>query len=249
MSPKKRGNSRYIFFLCGIALLLLGTFFGVRYLIRTMDYFMIESIEIEGNVNLQKDFLYTIAKELLGQNLYLTPDEEIISRYENVVRVKEVKVHRVLPGKLKLRVKERLGVFFIRTRQGSIHAIDANRILLDNDNYYEGENFPIIATQLDADKLIIGQPVHSPVVDRVFAFRAVVLEEDEQFFNDISELYVQDDHLFLVEMHTGYTILFGEGDLIRKIRQYRFLAGNTSIEQDKIIDLRFADQLVIRPEE
>lgn len=249
MTAKKRGNSRYFFFLLSSAILLLAAFFGVRYLVCTTDYFTIEKIEVVGNDNLQTDFLYNLVKDLLGRNLHLTKNDEIASRFENVVRVKDVSIARTLPGKLRITVKERIGRFFLRTVQGTIFTLDANSMVLDNDNFYEGENFPIITTTLQDADVEVGTLLQDAFVDSVYSFREAVLAVEPTFFNTISEIYRQGDDLYLVEMHTGYKIIFGDGDLERKIKQYRFLEQNATFERNRIIDLRFADQLVIRPEE
>lgn len=249
MTAKKRGNSRYFFFLLTSGIVLLVAFFGGRYLICTTDYFTIEKIEVVGNDNLETDFLYNLVKDLLGRNLHLTKNAEIASRFENVVRVKDVSIARTLPGKLRITIKERVGRFFLRTAQGTVFTLDAEGMVLDNDNFYEGENFPIITTTLQDDEVEVGAFLHDAFVDSVYSFCDAVLAVEPTFFNTISEIYRHDDDLYLVEMLTGYKIIFGDGDLERKIKQYRFLEQNAIFEKNRIVDLRFADQLVIRPEE
>ncbi|MCD6176226.1 MAG: hypothetical protein J7K29_00140, partial [Candidatus Cloacimonetes bacterium] len=60
MKKKRSGSSRYFLFFIVLILLIYGTYIGINNLFTKLDIFKVESIVINGNENLETDFLKNI---------------------------------------------------------------------------------------------------------------------------------------------------------------------------------------------
>ena len=246
---KKRGSSRYFVFFIFITLVIFLVFWGVKSLIGNLSFFEIEEIEIVGNVNLETDFLQSFVRDLSGKNLFKISKKEILKKYENIVRLKDIKVYRIIPVKLKLKIIERIGVFYLKTSEGELFPIDEDQIVLDNDSFYLSEILPIIETDIDKKDLFIGMKIEHENIKKVFEFWKEIKSYDENFIHKISEFYIDDKELIMIEANMGYEIIFGEEDIENKLKRFTFLEQNRGFEKGDIIDLRFSNSLIIRTEE
>lgn len=246
MKRKRTGSSRYfVYFILSISI-IAAVFIGVRTLFTKLSWFNIESIKISGNENLETEFLANLSLDFIGLNLYSTSKRDILQKYENIVRIKDISITRIFPNKIKINIQERSGLFYIRTKKGEIFPIDDECIVLDNDVFYTEENLPVIETDISSSDVDFGKKIENEFLNRIFDFYYTVSPEYPDLFNNISEFYEDDNEIFLVEANTGYKIVFGEDELIEKIKKYRFLEQNRSFEKGKIVDLRYKGQLVIR---
>lgn len=246
---KRSGSSRYFVYFVFAISLILAIFWGMRSIFTHMSFFQIDHISIKGNENLETEFLENLALDFMGLNLYATSKRDILKKYENIIRIKDISVTRIFPNKIKIKVIERTGKFFIKTIDGNIFPIDNDRIALDNDTFYLNENLPIITVNDSSYTINVGHEYKDDFVEKVFAFCAEFQVQYPEFINNISELYEKNNEIYLVEANTGYRIVFGEDELSDKIMKFKVLEQNRTFEQNKIIDLRYKNQLVIRSEE
>jgi len=231
-----------------LILILVGLINGTRLILARIKYFSIKKIEIAGNQNLEQEFLSNLVKDYLGKNLFAIPKKEIITKYDNVIRIKSVRVKRVIPYTLKIIVNERTAKFCLRTTQGDIYPLDSEKILLDKDNFYPRESMPIISSNLKNSDLKIGAKINSQFINEVYDFCSRISNYDPSFVNRISEFYRMKDEIYMIDNNTGYTIVFGDNDLEDKYRRFAFLEKNRNFATNTLIDLRFEDRLIIHPE-
>jgi hypothetical protein len=249
MKKKKRGSSRYyvLFVLLGVLLVIL--FATAKKALQNFSYFEIKQIEVEGTKNLEKSYLVNLCKEVIGQNLFSISETQILTKYANIIRIKGISIKKKIPHTLRIVIDERKAVFFVKTKEGLLYPIDNERIVLDNDVFYENEiALPIIATDLTAEQFFYGEIISDSFIEEIFDFCAVLETHDENFLTKISEFYRQNDELYVVEADTGYRILFAEDDLAYQLTRFHFIEGNRKFSQDNIVDLRFTNQLIIRTE-
>ncbi len=248
MKRKRTGSSRFYFYFILSIMVIFFACFGIRSLVTKMSFFNISEIKVYGNYNLETEFLSNMSKDFLGKNIYLVSKEDVLKKYENIIRIEDVKVSRIFPNKLKIKIIEKIGVYFIKTSEGKFFPIDDKRTILDNDNFYLKEMVPIIETNIPASKITFGSEIENEFVERVFELCTIIETEDPDFINNISEFYCAEDNIFMVEANTGYRIVFGEGNIKGKLNKFSFLEQNRTFNKGTIIDLRFQDQLVIRSE-
>ncbi len=249
MKKKRSGSSRYFFFFLVLLVLIYGVYFGMNSLFTKLDLFKVKSIKISGNENLETDFLKNLCNDFINLNLYSISKKDVLRKYENIVRIDNIKVSRIFPNKLKIEINEKKGEFFFRTDSGIIFPIDRDRVVLDNVNFYENEVLPVIGTKIPDDEIIIGQRIENALIEKIFTLRKKFANVDPDFINSISEFYLKDENLIFVNANIGYRIVFGDNEIEEKLKKLIFLELNRIFEKGTIIDLRFKDQLVIRSEE
>ncbi|MDY6915823.1 MAG: FtsQ-type POTRA domain-containing protein [Candidatus Cloacimonadota bacterium] len=249
MNKKRRGYSRFFFLFLLLVLLLVLLFYGVRHLLISWNIFHIEKIEISGNENLEKDYLMYFAQDFLGKNLFEVSRKEVMQKYGNIVRIKNVNVKRYIPNILKLNFEERKGIFFLKSKEGKLFPIDDDKIVLDSDNFYNSEVLPIVNTQIPLEKIQVGNTVDDFFVDKIFQLYEKIVEADKNFIDKISEFYIEEEQIVLVEANKGYKIILGENDIKEKLKRFTFLEQHRTFEPDIIVDLQFPNSLIIRTED
>ena len=227
----------------------MGLFFGIRALFSSFSFLNIDRIEIVGNKNLEEEFLVNLATSFIGQNLFRIKSSEVRQKYENIFRVEKIKIGRKIPDVLKIKFTERIGLFYLKSKQGDLFPIDDQKLVLENDILYPGENLPVIHTDISGTDIEVGITVVDETVDQVYEFYNQILDSDPEFLGRISEFYIKDNDLYLTELYKGYTILFGKNDIAEKYNRFSFLEKNREFNQGEIVDLRFKDKLIVRPEE
>jgi cell division septal protein FtsQ len=249
MVKKKTGSSRYFFYFIFSTGIIVVAYFGLKNLITKMDMFYINKIEISGNINLETEFLQNLSQDFLGQNLYAVSKKDVLQKYENIVRIEDIKVIKVFPDELRIMVKEKKGIFYLKSKEGELFPIDRNRIVLDNKNFYEHEIIPVVETDIPSSDFLFGKKVENDFVERIFTFYDRLIKTDSEFSNHISEFYEDDGDIVMVETNVGYRIIFGDDQVEEKLKRYVFLEQNRTFEKGTIVDLRFKNQLVIRSED
>ncbi len=249
MNKKRSGSSRYFFFFLVLVVLIYAAYIGINSLFTKLDLFKIKSIEISGNDNLETAFLTNICNDFINLNLYSISKKDVVKKYENIVRIDDIKVSRIFPNKLKIKINEKKGEFFFRTENGTIFPIDKNRVVLDNLNFYENEVLPVIGTNIPDAEIIIGEKIDNVLIEEIFLLKKKFANIDPDFINSISEFYLKDENIVLVNADIGYRIVLGNNEIEEKLKKLIFLEQNRIFEKGTIIDLRFKDQLVIRSEE
>jgi len=248
LKKKRHGSSRYYFLYIFMIMIMIVIVTGVRMLIIKVSFFEISEIKISGNYNIKEEFLKNLSQDCLGKNLYEISKNEIRSRYENLVRIKNVKVNRIFPDKLKITIFERLGVFYLKTKEGILFPLDIEKIVLDNDNFYSAEILPIIETDLMNENIVYGEIIEHDFVDRVYDFYEEIKLEDKEFIDKISEFYLENGKFCMIEANIGYKIIFGEDKIKNKLLRFNFLEKNRGFEKGNIVDLRFDKQLIVSRE-
>ncbi len=248
MKKKRSGSSRYFFFFLACVVLIYGAYIGINSLFTKLDLFKVKSIEISGNENLETNFLKNICNDFINLNLYSISKKDVLKKYENIVRIDGIKVSRIFPNKLKIEISEKKGEFFLRTESGTTFPIDKYRVVLDNVNFYENEVLPVIGTKIPDSEVIIGKKIENVLIEEIFSLKMKFSSVNPDFINSISEFYLKDENLILVNANIGYRIVLGNNEIEEKLKRLIFMEQNRTFEKGTTIDLRFKDQLVIRSE-
>ena len=246
---KRRGNSRYVILFLMLTVALYLVYFGINHAIQHISLFKINQITIKGNENLDKSFLLNMVKDFSGENLFSITQNDVKTKYENVIRVKSVKLKKVLPNKLIIQIKERKGEFFVKTQNGLLIPIDNDKMVLDNDRNYPNEILPIIDTQLVLKKnLFYGKPIKDNFVDSIFVMKKKLYEIDKSFISNISEFYLENNDIVMIDKMAGYKLILGKNNLEDKIKRFNFLKLNTQIAANQRVILKWNEDIVIQPE-
>lgn len=242
---KKRGNSRYFVLFIVTGLLFIAIIGVLQHFVRQMSFFNIEHISISGNKNLNVSFMEEMAYDFIGKNIFSVYPQNIAAKYENIVRIKEVKVSRVLPNRLRINITERVGFVYLNTQEGSLVPIDKKLVILDNKGFYLSEDLPIIHTNIPQELLIPGTFVDDEFITSVVVFHEKI-SNTKIDCRAISEYYLEDGNLYMIETNTAARICLGEDNFCDKLDKLEFIWGNVSLEPYHAIDLRYKNQVVLR---
>lgn len=243
---KRRGNSRYVVFYLFICLTIFAALSTAYHFAKKMDYFLIESITITGNKNLNSSFMNEMAQEFIGHNLFSLNRQSLIIKYENIVRIKRVRVRKILPNRLRIDIQEREGFLYIKTTEGHLVPIDEDMVILDNTGFYLSENLPVVDTGYSVETLTAGSALDSEYLTLIMKIHNII-RESRIDAGHISEYYMKKDNLYLVEANTGARICIGQGNFNDKLKKLEFIWNNVGIEKHTLINLRYRNQVVFSP--
>jgi cell division protein FtsQ len=248
LKRKRRGNSRYFILFLLIAIVISGLSFGLLQGMKKMPWFDIRKIEITGNRFLNDKFLTEIAHDSMGKNLIAFSKNDLVKKYLAIKRIQKVKITKVLPNKLKISIIERRSMVYVKTVEGNLFPIDADKIILDNHPTSVMEDMPVVNTLYMNSQMVVGRKLISKYLEKVIRLQKTILAMNPDFEKCISEYYMKDGLLYFVETTTGAKIILGDQDLPSRIRRFMFLKENGSFEKNSIFDFRFEDQVVVRQE-
>ena len=240
----KRGNSRFFvffLFLLGVALLIL---YLSRYLLMNFEFFNVKNIVVEGDSNLNN--LEELAHGYIGQNIFKIDKENVKLKYENIVRIEDVNIDKILPNKLKIKIKEKRGAFFIKTKEGHIFPITETKTVLDMNDFYPKEDLPIINTNILYDNIVISEKIKSKLVEKVFSLHDKICSELPLMERKISEYYLKNDKIYFVEINSASHIYIGNKYIDDNIQKFKFYVENYGLPKNKIIDFRYRDHIVLK---
>ncbi len=246
MRHKRRGNSRYFIIFLGCMVFMGMLFFVMQYIFRSMEFFTIDKVEITGYQNLGKDFYEDLAKDTIGMNLYSIRKDEIAARYENIVRVRNVKVSRVLPKKLKIAIEERLAVLHVKTKDGVLLPVDRDLIVLDSEGAYLAEDTPIVSLDIPSADVQLGERLNNDRLARIYALHNEIARLNRKIAESVSEYYFEGREICMIEASSGCLIYLGDGQLEEKLHRLEFFGGNKGFLDNTVLDLRYKDQIVAR---
>ncbi|MCD4830161.1 MAG: FtsQ-type POTRA domain-containing protein [Candidatus Cloacimonetes bacterium] len=246
LTRKRRGNSRFFITFFVLALGLAFSFWGLRALSRRIEWFRIDRVTIQGRHILPEAFCVSLSEEYVGQNLFDISTSEVAQRYERLARVKSCRVHRIPPSRLSITIVERRTAFWLQRRDGALLPVDAERVILDSDVSYAHEDAPLVNLGLDPSLLVPGDTLRNDTLESVFALHGRIAASSDWLANRVSQYYLDEEQLTLVETGSGCRIVLGEGNMDEKLRRLLFFAENKGFTPGATLDLRFHDQIVAK---
>ncbi len=209
---KKSGYGRYI--VRGFLLLafIYSCFCGISSVFKNNDFFTIKNIKISGNVHLETLFLENLADDFSGKNLFDVNKNDVCLMYENISRIKSLKVKKKFPSTLKIEIAERVPAFYINTNEGILVPFDSDFVVLDYSCLYSDEDIPIIK----ADSISMNDLVCGETFEDDFVFKAVKMHKEiteivsKNYKNEnfkISEYCVIDGYFTFIESEHGVAVM------------------------------------------
>lgn len=243
---KRRGNSRYYLFffvsLLGVAALGIGTW----YTLTNLSIISVNKITLEGNVAVPDSLIRQATAKYMGLNILSVPSSQVRADLKRFSRIKDVKVRKKLMHTLHLEITERKGVIYIKSFEGDLFPIDAEGVLLAKYTLLSTEDMPILSTYFSNNQLKAGRKLKKPYITRVLNLHKRILEEAPEFVPLISEYYMIDNTINIVDAKYGTRIIPSEEDLASQLKRYLFVQDNGNIDRRSLVDLRFKNQVVVK---
>jgi len=243
---KRRGNSRYFLFFLLALFLLTGLGFLSWYALTHVGLFALQQVVVTGNTAIPDSLIQTVATPYLGANLLAIPGRELKAKINRFSRVKEVKLHKRLLHTLKIDLVERKGMLYIKTLEGDLFPVDSEGIILAKYSTIYTEDLPIFSTYFSSNQLKAGVRLKKPALTRILALHKRIMKEAPGFVPYVSEYYLIDNTVNIVDAVHGTRIIPSEDDLARQLKRYLFVQENGNINRKGIVDLRFKNQVVVK---
>lgn len=205
----------------------------------------VEEVKIEGTQYLNKNLLYLRLASFEGQNLFKINDNiirEILSEYK---RIKSIKVIRKLPNTLKIIIQERIPIAHLSSNNESQYMIDKEGVVLDPNsildiNDYSIEHLPIFR-RINTNNLTSGRVASCKTIKILLDIYNYISNINPDFLKKISEFYIQDNEVILIENERCVKFLLGSEEFPERIDKLIFAYQNFGFANYSEIDLRFSD--------
>ncbi len=245
---KRRGHSRFIvFFILLLAGLLCLSWIGYRTLCQA-DWLNVKTIRVAGNSYVSAQNIRALLQDYTGSNLVAISSSDIKDELYKIKRIKKAEIVRLYPSTLKIKVTERKGFVYLKSTDGDLFPIDENGLILEYAAFPSGEDIPVVNTTIPSRRFLVGKIVQYPFLTRVLALQDQIMQEQPDFLKSVSEYYEDKGLIVIVDAKYGTRIIAGDENLKDQLRRYQFVQENGTIDKDKIFDLRFQNQVVVRQE-
>lgn len=243
---KRRGHSRYYLFVVLSLIGLIGLSGGVYYLLRSLDVLRVEKILVSGNKATDISLIRKVTDKYLGVNLLAVPGSTLKQELLRFSRVKDVKIRKSLLHTLKVNITERQGAIYLRTVEGDLYPIDEDAVILARYDQIYNEDLPVFSSHFSNVQLKAGKKIKSPGVSRVLQFHKQLSHEAADFLPRVSEYYLVDNTVYIIDAISGTRIIPPKEDLAAQLKRYLFVSENGNIGNHKLLDLRFDKQVVVK---
>jgi cell division protein FtsQ len=245
---KRRGHSRFIFFFILIIMVLTGLTWAGYQTLSKADWLSIKTIRYAGNENVSSSTIQSLLREFMGRNLLDISTNEVRQQLLKIKRIASVKIVRQYPSTLKVKLTERKGFLYVKSKEGDLFPIDENRMVMEYAVFTSKEDLPIVQTQIPGKQLHVGKVINDVFLKRVIALQKEIIADQPDFIKTISEYYADNDLIVIIDAKYGSRILLSNADLKNQLRRYQFVQENGDINRKDILDLRYKDQIVVRQE-
>ena len=246
LSRKRRGNSRYYLYFIVSLICLTGLGILGWYALTHVHLFDLQKVVVSGNTAIPDSLIQKVASTYLGANLLSIPNSELKQKLFHFSRVKEVKLRKRLLHTLQVEITERKGMLYLKTMEGDLFPVDGDGIILAQYSLVYTEDLPIYSTYFSSAQLKAGQRLKKPSLSRVLGLHKRILKEAPGFAPYISEYYLIDNTVNIVDARHGTRIIPSEDDLAHQLKRYLFVQENGNINRKGIVDLRFKNQVVVK---
>jgi cell division protein FtsQ len=209
-----------------------------------------DQIEITGLRNVTRAQTMDVMGGDIGRNIFFVPLSERKKQLEQIPWIESATVMRLLPNTLRVDVRERTPVAFVRIGS-KVALMDANGVLLEMPSRSAGVkySFPVIVGAGDSEPLSVRAA-------RMKIFNSLVQSFDSegaQRSHDVSEVDLSDpeDVKITVDDPQGAVLIhLGTSDFLNRYKVYLAHAAEWRQQFTKLdsVDLRFDGQVIVNPD-
>lgn len=153
-------------------IVFVGLIIGIISFLMISPMFNIEEIQVNNNIKLSSDTYISLSGVKYGENIYRINKKQIIEKIKENAYVKNVKIVRMLPNKLKFEVEERVATYMIKLANSYMY--------IDNQGYM---------LEISKDKIKV--PILTGITTNMEDIKVNnrLCEEDLEKMNDVLEIY------------------------------------------------------------
>ncbi len=243
---KRRGNSRYYIFFALSLMAILALGLGIFYFMLHLPWLEVKHINITGNLVVPDSLIYETCNQHIGTNLFKVPTREIAAKLNDFSRIKSVKVRRRIPATIRLTINERKAFLYVKSYEGRLYPIDSEAIVMKSYSPIANEDIPIFSSYYTDEQLKSGVRLKKADLNKVIAMHKRVVQEASDYLPIISEYYLIDNTVYMIDARYGTRIIPSEENMATQLKRYQFVQDNGNISRNKVVDLRFENQVVVK---
>ncbi|ADG83001.1 Polypeptide-transport-associated domain protein FtsQ-type [Thermincola potens JR] len=216
--------------ICGIYALLNSSFFSVSRII------------VDGNKQLKTQEIVNLSGITVGTNTFKLKIDEIEKRILLHPLVKKVTVKRLLPGKIKIDLEERVGQGLL-PKDGGFYVVDSEGVFLYPVDSIEKINLPII-TGVRFGKIKTGQKIKSEGLRSALDYLAIMPPEISTIVSEINCANPENIIMYTID---GVEVRLGNTEnATEKLEIYRQVASQKFQQKIQYIDLSYHSKPVVK---
>ncbi|NLO43807.1 MAG: FtsQ-type POTRA domain-containing protein [Candidatus Cloacimonetes bacterium] len=243
---KRRGNSRYYIFFALSLMAILALGLGLFHFMLHLSWLEVQHINIAGNLVVPDSLVYQTCSKHLGTNLFKVPTRELAAELNQFSRIKSVKVRRRIPATINLTITERKAFLYVKSFEGRLYPIDSEAIVMKSYSPIANEDIPIFSSYYTDEQLKPGTRLKKADLNKIIAVHKRVVHEASDYLPIISEYYLIDNTVYMVDARYGTRIIPSEENMAIQLKRYQFVQDNGNISRNKVVDLRFENQVVVK---
>ncbi|MEX0601902.1 MAG: FtsQ-type POTRA domain-containing protein [Bacteroidota bacterium] len=208
----------------------------------------VDRITVSGNRVVDTNEILQLAQVTKGVRLEDVDVREVRNNVAGHYFLKEVVVERDLPATIKITVIERTPLAMITGEE--ILYVDEEGMVLPHSISEEVFDLPLV-TGLGAASLEAGMLIERDDFREALEILVAAKAINRELYHRVSEVRLRDGgDLLLYAAEGGIPIIFGRGNVVRKLVQLEVFWNEVVVRQGsgrlQQIDLRFEDQIVVR---
>ena len=214
------------------------------------EAFELKAVKIQGNHFISKEEIFERARIDFSKDIFKVNTGEIEKRILTHPMIDKVSVNRFLPSALKIKIKERDLLAVISGSE--ISAVDMAGSILTQFPTESVYDLPVITGfHFQTDSTDFREPDDPEQVQQAVDMLNELKKLDFLLYHEISELNYSNNNGFIFFLkEKNIPIIFGKENCFQKIRYfstiYHHLLEKDSLEKLSFIDVRFADQVVVK---
>ncbi|MFB3815236.1 MAG: cell division protein FtsQ/DivIB [Terriglobales bacterium] len=207
-----------------------------------------DQIQITGNHNVSRTRLVSVFGGDISRNVFLIPLEERKRQLEQVPWIESATVMRLLPNRLRVDVRERTPIAFVRVGK-RIALADGNGVIMDVPVGNKSYSFPVIVGISGAEPL-------STRAARMKIYKALLAELDSggaNYSRDVSEVDLSDPEdvkITVADPQGDVLVHLGASDFLERFKIYKAHVQEWRQQFDRLssVDLRYDRQVIVNPD-
>jgi cell division protein FtsQ len=205
-------------------------------------------VRIEGNSIVQTDDIRTRAAVPLGVRLFDVDLAAVEKRVKQNAFIRTVRINREIPDLIMITVEERTPLAAIVS--GTLKYIDQEGVVLPPVRSERMIDLPLFTGVKPKKELVPGATITDSVLDEMLTIVRTSRLVNDDLFRNISEIHSTDDGLILFTSDCGTPVVFGRGDVARKLVTmdgfWKHVVQPVGAQMVEYLDVRFDDEVICR---
>lgn len=206
------------------------------------SYLNMKDTEVTGTTSINPNMIHIALSEFKGDNLYLLSDEKIAHKILQIPQVKDIRIGRIFPSTLKVRVEERMPIGYVRTPQNEHYLIDDDGVLLDFAHNIDELDLPVFLN-ISINNLTLGDKIEDKNFQTLLNVYHEIQVSYPDFLMTLNEMYCDNGDVILTDQNRGVKFIVGDRDFDERLEKLVFAFRNFGVATYSEIDVRFSDPI------